>query len=129
MTEQLEARFKAKLETRRQEVVREIQFQTGELAIGEGDHDPIDQVQSMVRRDQAANTLGRLSRTLSDVEAALRAIAEGCYGDCVECGEPISAKRLEIIPWASHCIRCQELVEKRDSLLSGPMFGTGREAA
>jgi len=30
------------------------------------------------------------------------------YGICPECDEPISAKRLEAVPWARYCVTCQE---------------------
>ena len=43
---------------------------------------------------------------LQKINAALRRIEDGEYGYCMECGEEIAAKRLEIDPAASHCIRC-----------------------
>lgn len=116
MTNAQRMRFKAALEAKRQELERDTRVHTAELAIGEGEHDPIDQVQCMNRRDDAAVMLRRLSRTLSDVDKALCAMSEGRYGACVECGEPISLKRLEIIPWAFYCVGCQELVERRESM-------------
>jgi len=127
-------RFRAALEVKRQELMRAIRSQTAELAIRESGHDPIDQVQSMNQRDEAALTVQWLSRVLSDVDAALRAISEGVYGDCVECGESISLKRLETIPWASHCIRCQEFIERREAAQAavpvwGLRFHEYREAA
>lgn len=45
---------------------------------------------------------------LREVEEALERIEEGAYGDCMDCDEPISTKRLEAIPWARYCISCQE---------------------
>jgi len=104
--------FKAALDVKRQELVCDIRDQAAVLAIGEGEHDPIDQVQCMNQRDEAVTILRRLSRTLADVDGALRAMSEGCYGVCAECGEPIGHNRLETIPWASNCIRCQELLER-----------------
>jgi DnaK suppressor protein len=46
------------------------------------------------------------------VQAALRRDEEGAFGRCVECGEPVHKKRLEAVPWARHCVACQELQEK-----------------
>jgi len=46
------------------------------------------------------------------VQAALRRDEEGEYGRCVECGELVHKKRLEAVPWARHCVACQELQEK-----------------
>jgi DnaK suppressor protein len=126
-------RFKAALEVKRQELVRAIRAHIGGLAIRETGHDPIDQVQSMNRRDEAALTVQWLSRVLSDVDAALRAMSDGGYGACVECGEPIGLKRLETIPWASHCIGCQELIERHEAAQAADRvwgrFGKERRAA
>ena len=40
------------------------------------------------------------------IRAALGRIAEGTYGVCVNCGEPIAHARLEAVPHAARCIRC-----------------------
>jgi DnaK suppressor protein len=47
---------------------------------------------------------------LREVEAALRRVEQGSFGICQECEEPISAKRLQALPWAKFCVRCQELL-------------------
>jgi RNA polymerase-binding transcription factor DksA len=50
-------------------------------------------------------------------------MSDGVYGDCAECGEPISLKRLEAIPWASHCVGCQEFMEHREAAqVAGPAW-------
>src|SRR6266566_5187159 len=45
------------------------------------------------------------------VQRAIKALDRGQYGECVRCGEDISEKRLEAVPWATMCIRCQEETE------------------
>ena len=45
-------------------------------------------------------------RDLVRIEMAERRLAEGEYGCCEECGEPIADKRLDIDPMAERCIRC-----------------------
>ncbi|MBO9422470.1 TraR/DksA C4-type zinc finger protein [Labrenzia sp. R4_2] len=40
------------------------------------------------------------------IEAALKRLDDGDYGYCVDCGEDIAAKRLEVDPAAAFCIRC-----------------------
>ncbi len=132
MTDAQRNHLKTVLDAKRQEVARGIRAHTAELAISEGEYDAFDKVQSMKHRDEAAIMLGRLSHILSDVDAALRAVSEGLYGDCADCGRPISLKRLETIPWASRCIRCQELWEERHSTHAAPpvsLFEEDREAA
>jgi len=46
------------------------------------------------------------------VQAALQRAENGGFGKCAECGEPVEKKRLEAVPWARHCIRCQKLQDK-----------------
>lgn len=47
-----------------------------------------------------------LNDEIASVTAALRRIDEGTYGECVNCGEDISQKRLEVQPEATLCIDC-----------------------
>lgn len=42
------------------------------------------------------------------IDAALKRMDSHDYGVCLSCGESISPKRLEAIPWAICCIGCQE---------------------
>ncbi len=49
---------------------------------------------------------------LQMVEHALSNIAEGTYGECELCGSAINERRLEAVPWARHCIACQEKLER-----------------
>jgi len=115
MTQTQTIRFKKTIENHRWELVGEIHSQTRQLVIDEIEHDPIDQVQSMHMREESAIHLGRRSRVLADVDRSLQAISGGSYGICVDCEEPISLKRLETIPWAPRCLRCQELLERQES--------------
>jgi DnaK suppressor protein len=45
------------------------------------------------------------------VERALRRISDGSFGVCASCGDDISARRLEALPWTQYCVRCQEALE------------------
>ena len=49
---------------------------------------------------------------LQMVERALSNIAAGSYGECEQCGNEINERRLEAVPWARHCIVCQEKLER-----------------
>jgi len=51
---------------------------------------------------------------LTEVQTALQRIADGTYGKCVVCGQPIPEKRLEAIPWAARCIKDEQQLEKRN---------------
>ena len=57
--------------------------------------------------DEVLESLGSSGvAELRAISAALARIEEGSYGECVNCGEPISTKRLEIIPHAARCANC-----------------------
>ena len=49
---------------------------------------------------------------LQEVDAALAGIADGSYGTCRDCGEPIGWPRLNANPTALRCISCQEAYER-----------------
>lgn len=42
------------------------------------------------------------------IDAALARIEKGDFGECIECGEWIAAKRLEFDPTALKCIDCAD---------------------
>jgi DnaK suppressor protein len=41
-----------------------------------------------------------------EVDAALTRLENGSYGQCEECGSAIPIERLEILPYARHCVPC-----------------------
>jgi DnaK suppressor protein len=51
-------------------------------------------------------------RLLQLVNEALERIKNGSYGLCVACHEDVQQKRLDAVPWARHCIECQEKQEQ-----------------
>lgn len=42
------------------------------------------------------------------IDEAVERIDRGTFGHCVHCERPIGLPRLEAVPWARYCIRCQE---------------------
>ena len=57
---------------------------------------------------------GDLAR-LRSIEEAMEAIDRGQYGECIRCDDDINEKRLEVVPWATMCVRCQEEAEMEGS--------------
>jgi DnaK suppressor protein len=57
---------------------------------------------------------------LQRIDGALRRIAEGSFGQCVNCGQDIPKQRLLAEPTASRCVRCQELYEKTHAGIATP---------
>jgi RNA polymerase-binding protein DksA len=52
-----------------------------------------------------------VEQEIVSVQRALSRIADGTYGDCVRCGEPIGAQRLDARPEAALCIECARKAE------------------
>jgi DnaK suppressor protein len=49
---------------------------------------------------------GREQLHLVAIEAALRRIEAGAFGNCQTCGKPVAPERLEALPWATDCVDC-----------------------
>jgi RNA polymerase-binding transcription factor DksA len=65
----------------------------------------------------AAHDIALVSRDLAElaiVEQGLARIADGSYGECVDCASPIPYGRLAAYPAAKRCVACQESVERRE---------------
>ena len=103
-------RFKKVLEARQTELARVLRNRDG-IAI-EKSPDALDEVQHATERELAIRNLDRESHLLRHVKVALRRIGDGSYGTCLHCEEDISPRRLEAVPWAAYCIRCQELADR-----------------
>lgn len=52
------------------------------------------------------------SRELEQIEHALQQMRDGQYGVCESCGKNIPVARLQALPYASNCIRCQLAKER-----------------
>ena len=105
-------RFKRTLEARQTELAKVLRNREG-IAI-EKSPDALDEVQHAAERELAIRNLDRESHLLRHVKAALQRIDEGSYGTCLRCEEEISPRRLEAVPWAAYCIRCQEIVDRSE---------------
>ncbi len=52
--------------------------------------------------------LAEAEQGLVRVRQAQQRLAEGRYGECLCCGEPIDAARLAAMPVAEYCLHCAE---------------------
>jgi DnaK suppressor protein len=63
---------------------------------------------AQVVEDRTNNQLAdSLAATAESIRIALTLIDEGRFGRCQSCGEPIGEDRLQAVPWALLCMRCQ----------------------
>lgn len=51
-------------------------------------------------------------RTVAQIRAAIDRLDAGAYGRCTRCGDAIAAARLDVLPYAETCIRCQSALER-----------------
>jgi RNA polymerase-binding protein DksA len=56
--------------------------------------------------------IDRHIQEIRDIDAALIRIAEGSYGICIDCEQPIGVERLKAYPTAKRCLKCQEVYER-----------------
>ena len=72
----------------------------------------LSRVDAMQQQSMLAANRALAQRRRQQVEAALRRIEDGEYGDCASCGEPIDPRRLDAQPEAPMCVSCQGLRER-----------------
>jgi DnaK suppressor protein len=53
------------------------------------------------------------------IDAALRRLDEGAFGECVDCGTDIPMERLEALPFA---LRCEEDATRHEQEMRGPTY-------
>jgi len=57
--------------------------------------------------DEVLESLGNAGLSeIRMIQAALERVADGTFGECVACGEPISEGRLDAVPHAARCKNC-----------------------
>src|SRR5215472_15272805 len=69
------------------------------------EHDP-EGATLAFERQHAAALLEAAREQVAAVDTALRRLAEGRYGVCDRCGQPIGAERMAARPAAATCVRC-----------------------
>ena len=74
-------------------------------AAADDEHDPEGSTLA-VERGHLVAQLERSRVRLDEIGAALDRVGAGAYGRCEDCGEPIGAERLEVLPATRQCVRC-----------------------
>jgi DnaK suppressor protein len=73
--------------------------------------DQLEEAQYKSARELAVANLNRESTVRHGVAMGLLRIHDGTFGTCMHCGDDISRRRLEALPWTPFCIRCQEAAD------------------
>jgi DnaK suppressor protein len=106
-------KFRKSLEARHRELREGLAKTQKELLTAQLDHgkDEGDRANTSLAKEMQLGHKSRDRALLGVVEAALKRISDGTFGECLNCGQEINAKRLEAIPWVHYCITCQELID------------------
>ena len=75
--------------------------------------DDADRAHSAHDKELSSRQMAGMQVRLNLILRAIAKINDGNYGECSDCGEEISPKRLEALPWTSYCIACQAVIERR----------------
>jgi len=115
------------LEERRREILNEVQVKMrdvrafGASGEGQGVLDAAESSEADIQDDIELALIQMKSETLHKIEEALARLEEGTYGNCFECGDEISERRLRALPFAVRCKDCEEareIAERRERQLS-----------
>jgi DnaK suppressor protein len=113
--------FQAILARREAELVQGVRRRDGITIEKSADH--MDEVQYALERDLAIHNVDHDFTLLREVKAAMARLRDGSYGICIQCDEAISPRRLEALPWAARCIKCQESADQKEGEDSGVREG------
>ena len=110
--------FGDQLRQMRTELLAQVRAQRGgrvgraEAAAEARDNVGDDWAQADAERDLSIALEERESAELVAIDEALKRIADGSYGLCVDCGTPIATARLHANPTAMRCVTCQARAEQ-----------------
>jgi DnaK suppressor protein len=128
------AELKGILEDRRREILSEVQGRMrdvrAEAASGDGQGvlDTAETSEADIQDDIEFALIQMKSETLHKIEEALVRLEDGTYGNCFECGDEVSERRLRALPFAVRCKNCEEAresAERRERQLASRRSAAG----
>ena len=107
-------KYRKRLLIRQEELILDISRnrQVTDETVDEQAQDMVDRATSAYTREFAFSLSESDRKALLLIEQALLRIEQGTYGVCVHCQGVVQEKRLEAVPWARHCLECQEMQDK-----------------
>ena len=110
--------LKTMLEGRRRELAEDVQGRIRDARAEDiTQRQSVDQgeVSELDTQDEIEFALLQMKAdTLNRIDAALRRLDEGSYGNCIQCGDEIAEARLRALPFAVRCKGCEEALESDD---------------
>ncbi len=106
--------FKKLLQTRQEELLKLVTSteRDGRAADDQATQDSADKAANSYTKELLFKQSDENRRVLQLINQAYDRMKAGSYGLCVACDEEVQQKRLEAVPWARHCINCQEKQDK-----------------
>ena len=114
MTKTSLEKYRQALEKKRNELLRGSSDREDILI--ENAAEDFDRLQQQLNREVAIRNLDRESAMLKNVQAALARFDNETFGVCLRCDEDIPEKRLNALPWAAYCVKCQEIVDRQRAM-------------
>ena len=104
------------LEGRRRELLAEVRSKMRDVRTenseeAKGVLDAAETSEADIQDDIEFALIQMKTETLKKIEDALKRLDEGTYGNCFECGDEISERRLRALPFAVRCKDCEEARE------------------
>ena len=101
--------IKQMLEAEREELLVQLQPSSEDDQSVDKNPDQMDIAQAYNDQDISSALQTFEEKQLIQIEIALKAIAQGNYGRCQYCQQPIPLERLQVMPNATMCVSCQRL--------------------
>jgi len=105
--------YKKRLLERREQLLETVSKteQDGRVADEEAAQDIADKATSSYTKEFLFKKSNDDRFILQLVQDALERLDNGEFGICTACGGEVQQKRLDAVPWARHCIECQQKQE------------------
>jgi len=129
LSDKSKQRLRKVLEDMRREILDEVRVQIERSRVKDHTGDLGDYATADMAAEYAHLLGERLRKRLQLIEDALDGIENGDYGFCDECDEPINEKRLQLMPFALFCVRCQSELERQAKMRDETFeewYGTSR---
>lgn len=122
MTKAQRDQLEQRLLKERQRAVKALRQLDESISTNQGDGDlttyPFhlaDEGTDTIEQEQGMLLMSQEGRLLYEIDEALRTLYKSPddYGKCQSCKKEIVFERLDIVPWARHCVDCQQVEEEK----------------
>lgn len=107
-------KYREKLLEKKKEIIQKLSdfySESKELETGIA-QDLVDRAESSYTKEFLLSLSDSERQQLMFIDEAIKRIDSDDFGVCQRCRKEISKKRLDVIPWASLCITCQQRAEE-----------------